>query len=111
MIKFMARYQKYLRKLLRLFISGNFRYILLRFIGLNNYISLILKAIDHRGNQRAAKNILCIERSMFEKDIDELSYRVRKYGWIWLRKNQITVYQIPLLPKSHMVQTLYQNKT
>ena len=23
---------------------------------------------------------------MFEKDINELSYRVRKYGWIWLRK-------------------------
>ncbi len=106
----MLRYQKYFRKLLRLIISGNLRYILLRIIGLNNYISLMLKAIDHRGNQRAAKNILCIERSMFEKDINELSYRVRKYGWIWLRKNQITVYQIPLLPKSHMVQTLYQSK-
>tara|TARA_B100001063_G_scaffold155844_1_gene145399 strand:+ start:884 stop:2059 length:1176 start_codon:yes stop_codon:yes gene_type:complete len=70
----------------------------------------MLKAVDHRGNKRAKKNILCIERSMFEKDINELSYRVRKYGWIWLMKSQFTVYQIPILPKSHLVQIAYFNK-
>ena len=106
----MRRYQKYFKKLLRIIISGGLRYTLFRLIGLNNYISLILKVVDQRGNQRAQKNILCIERSMFEKDIDELSYRIRKYGWIWLRKNQITVYQIPILPKDHMAQTAYLNK-
>ena len=106
----MNRYQKYFKKLIRIIISGNLRYILFRLIGLNNYVSLILKAVDHRGNQRAKKNILCIERSMFEKDINELSYRIRKYGWIWLRKNQITVYQIPLLPKDHMIQNAYLHK-
>ena len=106
----MKKYQKYFKKIIRGIISGNFRHIIFRFIGLNNYISLMLKAIDHRGNQRAAKNILCIERSMFEKDINELSHRVRKYGWIWLRKNQINVYQIPILPKDHLVQTEYLNK-
>ena len=106
----MNKYQKYFTKLIRLIISGSFRHVLFRLIGLNNYIGLMLKAIDHRGNKRAAKNILCIERSMFEKDINELSYRVRKYGWIWLRKNQINVYQVPILPKSHLVQTEYLNK-
>ena len=62
----------------------------------------MLKAVDHRGNQRAKKNILCIERSMFESDVNELSHRIRKYGWIWLKKSQITVYQTPILPKSHL---------
>ena len=106
----MKKYQKYFKKIIRVIISGHFRHTIFRLIGLNNYISLMLKAIDHRGNQRAAKNILCIERSMFEKDIDELSHRVRKYGWIWLRKSQIIVYQAPILPKDHLVQTEYLNK-
>ena len=106
----MKKYQKYFKKILRSIISGKFRYLLLSTIGLNNYFSLIIRAMDQRGNQRANKNILCIERSLFEKDIDELSYRIRKYGWIWLRKSQINVYQENLLPRSHMVQTLYQKK-
>ena len=78
----MKRFKKYFIKLLRIVISGRLRNLIFPLIGLNNYISLMLKVADHRGNQRATKNILCIERSMFEKDIDELSYRVRKYGWI-----------------------------
>jgi len=106
----MRRYQKYFNKFLRLIISGNLRNILFRLIGLNNFISLMLKAVDHRGNQRAKKNILCIERSMFESDVNELSYRIRKYGWIWLKKSQISVYQIPILPKSHLNQTEYLEK-
>ena len=106
----MKRFKKYFIKLLRIIISGRLRNLIFPLIGLNNYITLMLKVADHRGNQRATKNILCIERSMFEKDIDELSYRVRKYGWIWLRKNQITVYQIPVLPNSHLLQTGYLNK-
>lgn len=106
----MRRYQKYFKKLLRKIISGNLRHVLFRLIGLNNYISLMLKAVDHRGNKRAKKNILCIERRLFEKDVEELSDRVRKYGWIWLRKNQITVYQVPILPKSHLIQTQYSDK-
>lgn len=106
----MRRYQKYFTKFLRLIISGSLRHILFRLIGLNNYISLILKVVDHRGNQRAKKNILCIERSMFEKDVDELSQRIRKYGWIWLRKSQISVYQTPILPKDHLIQTEYLDK-
>ena len=67
----MRRYLKYFNKLLRLIISGNLQNILFRLIGLNNFISLMLKAVDHRGNQRAKKNILCIERSMFESDIND----------------------------------------
>tara|TARA_B100001057_G_C22822938_1_gene940167 strand:- start:49 stop:1329 length:1281 start_codon:yes stop_codon:yes gene_type:complete len=106
----MRRYQKYFKRILNIIISGSLRHIIFRLIGLDNYISLILKAADHRGNQRAQKNILCIERTIFEKDINELSYRVRKYGWIWLRKNQITVYQTPILPKSHLTQRKYIDK-
>ena len=106
----MKRFQKYFTKFLRIIISGSLRHLLFRLIGLNNYISLMLKVVDHRGNQRAKKNILCIERRLFEKDIDELSNRIRKYGWIWLRKNQITVYQVPILPKGHLKQTEYLNK-
>ena len=106
----MKRYQKYFTKLLRTIISGRLRYIIFYLVGLDRYVSLMIKAVDHRGNQRAKKNILCIERSNFEKDIDELSYRVRKYGWIWMRKNQITVYQTPILPKSHLKQTTYLDK-
>jgi len=103
----MKKYKKYFTKIVREIISGKLRHIIFHLIGLNNYISLILKALDHRGNTRASKNILCIERSMFEKDVDELSNRIRKYGWIWLRKNQITVYQTPILPKKHLKQTEY----
>ena len=102
--------KKYLVKFLSRIISGNLRHLLFQLIGLNNYISLILKAVDHRGNKRAAKNVLCIERRLFEKDVEELSNRVRKYGWIWLRKNQITVYQTPVLPKTHLKQGEYLNK-
>ena len=106
----MKKYQKYFNKFLRLLISGNLQNILFRLIGLNNFITLILKAADHRGNRRAKKNILCVERGMFESDINELSHRVRKYGWIWLKKSQITVYQTPILPKSHLYQTEYLEK-
>ena len=51
----MGKYLKYFNKLLRLIISGNLQNILFRLIGLNNFITLILKAVDHRGNQRAKK--------------------------------------------------------
>ena len=100
----MRIYQKVFKKSLNLFISGKFRHILFRFIGLNNYISLIMRSIDIRGNDRAKKNILCVEKSLFEKDVDELSHRVRKYGWIWLRKSQFTVYQDKLIPKKNRKQ-------
>ena len=103
----MKRYKKYFTKIIREIISGKLRHIIFHLIGLNNYISLILKALDHRGNIRASKNILCIERSMFDKDVSELSNRIRKYGWIWLRKNQISVYQNPILPKKYSKQTEY----
>jgi len=106
----MRRYLKYFNRLIRLIISGNLQNILFRLIGLSNFINLVLIAVDHRGNQRAKKNILCIERSMFERDVNELSHRIRKYGWIWLKKSQITVYQTPILPKRHLQQTEYFEK-
>lgn len=105
----MRLYQKFFIKSLNLFISSKFRHLLLRLIGLNNYFSLVMKSIDIRGNTTAQKNILCIERSLFEKDIEELSYRVRKYGWIWLRKSQFTVYQDNLIEKKYRGQKNYFN--
>jgi TusA-related sulfurtransferase len=106
----MTQYKKYFKMIIRKAISGRLRFIIFYLIGLNNYISLIIKAIDHRGNTRASKNILCIERSMFEKDVDELSRHIRKYGWIWMTKNQITTYQTLILPKNHQIQTEYYRR-
>ena len=79
--------------------SSSFRYIIFRLLGFNNYISLIIKSLDVKGNNLAKKNILCVQRTLFEKDIDQLSYRVRKYGWIMLKKSQISLYQEDLIPK------------
>jgi len=103
----MRLYQRSFKKLLNIFISSNFRHLLLRIIGLNNYISLIIKSIDIKGNVRAKKNILCVEKSLFEKDVDELSYRIRKYGWIWLSKRQLTVYQDKIIPEKYRGQKKY----
>lgn len=105
----MRIYQKFLKKTLNLIISSKFRYLIFKFIGLNNYISLMLKSIEIKGNLRAKKNILCVERSLFEKDVDELSYRIRKYGWVWLKKSQLTVYQNKLIPKKYRGQMEYLN--
>ena len=103
----MRLYQRSFKKLLNIFISSNFRHLLLRIIGLNNYISLIIKSINIKGNVRAKKNILCVEKSLFEKDVDELSYRIRKYGWIWLSKRQLTVYQDKIIPEKYRGQKKY----
>lgn len=103
----MKLYQRVLRKSLDLIISSQFRHILLRIVGLNNYISLIMKSLDIRGNVLAKKKILCVERRYFEKDVDELSHRVRKYGWIWLKKSQLTAYQDQILPRKYIGQKKY----
>ena len=59
----MRLYQRSFKKLLNIFISSNFRHLLLRIIGLNNYISLIIKSINIKGNVRAKKkHSLCGEK-------------------------------------------------
>jgi len=104
----MRNYQKIFKKLLNIIISSNLRHILIQLIGFNNYTSLIMKSINIKGNTRAKKNILCVEKSLFEKDVDELSHRIRKYGWVWLSKKQITVYQDKIIPKKYRGQKKFR---
>jgi len=103
----MRLYQRSFKKLLNKLISSKFRHLLLKVIGLNNYITLILKSVKIKGNLNARQNILCVEKGLFEKDVDELSYRVRQYGWIWLSKRQLTVYQDKIIPKKYRGQRKY----
>lgn len=105
----MRFYQRTFKKLLNIIISSNLRHILIQIIGFNNYISLIIKFADIKGNTRAKKNILCVEKSLFEKDVDELSHRIRNYGWIWLSKRQITVYQDKIIPRKYRGQKVFKN--
>lgn len=103
----MNNYKKNFNLFLSKILNSKFRYIIYYTIGFNSYLSLILKISKIKGNNQAKKNIICLERSFFEKDVDQLSYRIRKYGWIWLKKDQITLYQENLIPKKFRKQTLY----
>lgn len=105
----MDKYQKIFRKLFHYLARSKIRFIIFKLIGFNNYVSLIMKTLDIKGNNRANKKILCIERRFFEKDVDELSYRIRKYGWIWLKKSHLIAYQENLIPKKYRGQKNYIN--
>lgn len=96
----MALKKQIINNILNYITSGSsLRYIIFRFLGFNNYVSLVIKSLDIKGNKTAKKNILCIERTLFEKDVDELSIRIRKYGWIMIKKSQITLYHEEFIPK------------
>ena len=95
------------KTILHLLLNSNFRYILFKCLGYNKFFSLILKSSQIQGNQNAQKNILYVKRSLFDKDIEQLSYRVRKFGWIGLPIPQITIYQEKLIPKKYRVQMKY----
>ena len=56
----MYKYKKIYKKLFHYLARSRMRFIIFKLIGFNNYVSLIMKTLDIKGNNRANKKILCI---------------------------------------------------
>jgi hypothetical protein len=61
------------------------------FLPFKLYVSLVVRLLRIDGNKFSDHKILCFSRSLFDKDYEQLSYRLRDYGWIWFYKELFTV--------------------
>ena len=71
------------------------------------YAELILRCSEVKGNRYAEKTIICFVRNLFDKDIEQLQYRLRDYNWLCVPTTMIGSPQIRYLPKHYMKQTEY----
>lgn len=63
------------------------------------YVSLVIHLLRIDGNKFSDQRVLCFSRALFDKDYEQLSYRLRDYGWIWFDKSFFTVCLNGLIPK------------
>ena len=63
------------------------------------YVKLVVRTLHVDGNKFSSNRVLCFSRGLFEKDYEQLSYRLRDYGWIWFDKRLFTVCLSHSIPK------------
>ena len=71
------------------------------------YAGLVLRYAEVKGNRYAEKTIVCFVRGLFDKDIEQLQYRLRDYSWLCVPTTMIGSPQIKYLPNHYMDQTGY----
>jgi hypothetical protein len=84
---------------LKRFIFRYFWWVIARYTPYRWYLSWVLDVMQIDGNALSSKRILCISRDLFDKDYEQLSYRLRSYGWIWFEKGLFTVFLDGPIPK------------
>lgn len=73
------------------------------------YVSLIVHSLHVDGNKFAGNRVLCFSRGLFEKDYEQLSYRLRDFGWIWFEKKLFVACLSHSIPKYARGQKKYAN--
>lgn len=63
------------------------------------YVKLVVRTLHVDGNKFPRNRVLCFSRGLFEKDYEQLSYRLRDFGWIWFDKRLFTVCLSRSIPK------------
>lgn len=76
-----------MKKIVKQIIYRKFAKVLARVLPYSWYLKLMLGSVEVQGNVYAEKRILCLPKPLFEKDFEQLSYRLREYGWIWFEKH------------------------
>ena len=94
-------------KKLRIQFYLKFASILVRCIPYKWYVELMLDSIEVKGNAHSDKTVLCLPKPLFDKDFEQLSYRLRDYGWIWFQKNLFKACFSGLIPKYALKQKIY----
>lgn len=92
--------------LLKLAFSGKRISLLYRLLPFKLYTRLIASVLEIQGNQHAEEVVLCFSRHLFDKDFEQMSYRIRTYGWIWFNKSYVIAYH-DKIPKKYRRQMDY----
>jgi len=76
-----------MKRIFKQIVYRKFAKILARVLPYSWYLKLMLDSVEVQGNRYAEKRILCLPKPLFDKDFEQLSYRLREYGWIWFEKH------------------------
>jgi len=82
-------------------------FLLVRVLPFTLYLRIIVNSVVVQGNSSAKQSILCLPKPLFDKDFEQLSYRLRGYGWIWFMKDLFTVCHDGLVPRGSRRQKAY----
>jgi hypothetical protein len=90
---------KQLRKKLSSLFVAKYAVYLNALLPYSLYVKLLVRTLHVDGNKFSSNRVLCFSRGLFEKDYEQLSYRLRDYGWIWFDKRLFTVCLSHSIPK------------
>lgn len=76
-----------MKRLIKKYLYRKFTKFLVKILPYSWYLKLMLDSVEVQGNTHAGKRILCLPKPLFDKDFEQLSYRLREYGWIWFEKH------------------------
>jgi len=96
-----------MKKMVKLIIYRKFAKVLARVLPYSWYLKLMLDSVEVQGNTHSVKRILCLPKPLFDKDFEQLSYRLREYGWIWFEKHMFKACFEGFIPEYARQQKLY----
>lgn len=96
-----------MKKLVKQIVYRKFAKVLAKILPYSWYLKLMLDSVEVQGNSYASNRILCLPKPLFDKDFEQLSYRLRDYGWIWFEKHMFKACFEGLIPGYARQQKIY----